>query len=772
MMRQYELTERVLSYDPKADEALLNRAYVYAMKKHGDQKRRNGDPYFSHPLEVAAILTGLKLDDATIATALLHDVIEDTDATRVEIDDLFGPKIAELVDGLTKIKRLDLMSKRAEQAENFRKLLLAISSDIRVLLVKLADRLHNMRTLEHNSPESRARNSQETLDIYAPLAGRMGMQKMREELEELSFRWLNPEAYAAVTGKLAELRKTTAGLIEETNQALGEKLAAAGIAGKVYGREKKPYAIWDKMVQKKSSVEKLSDIYAFRAIVDSVEDCYRALGIVHTTWQAIPGRFKDYISCPKQNNYQSLHTTVIGPRNLRVELQIRTWRMHEIAEYGVAAHAIYKDDRAAVNGGNGTVAIGNGANGNGSGHGTNGHAADAADGAGLGPYMWLRRMVESLTDGANAEEFLEQTKLELFRDQVFCFTPKGGLIAMPRGATPLDFAYAVHSDIGNQANGAIVNGRQVPIDTKLRNGDEVEVLTSKTHVHPEAWEAIAVTGRAQLAIRRSAREAKRRRQVELGRRLIEAQFHRFGLEAPDDLHKLTVRFNQRAVDDVLIAIAREEIDVDDAVAAVDLDGRLQAAKEGQPRARKVERGENEQGWMRLARASGLKFRSADAAAAAATRAVEPAVVAGFPIRGLKDDVAVVFEPGGAVPGDRVIGVLTGDGISVFQIHSPWLAEHENERWIDVTWDVDPHKLERFPATIDVVAPNEPGILAEIARIIGQAGGNIDRLTMVERASDFTTMRICIGVYDLSHLNHILTGLRGSSAVAGADRVFE
>ena len=343
MMRQYELVERVLNYDPKADEALLNRAYVYAMKAHGNQKRASGDPYFSHPLEVAAILTDLKLDDATVVTALLHDVIEDTPITRAEIDQLFGPEIGKLVDGLTKIRRLDLVSKKAEQAENFRKLLVAISSDIRVLLVKLADRLHNMRTLEHMKPDARKRISEETLDIYAPLAGRMGMEAMREELEDHAFRWLHPEAYAAVTAKLAELRKSNEGLVEEIRAALAAKVAEVGIEAEVSGREKKPYAIWRKMANKQISLEQLSDIYAFRVIVGSIDDCYRVLGVAHTTWRTVPGRFKDYVSTPKQNNYQSIHTTVVGPRHQRVELQIRTRAMHDIAEYGVAAHALYKD---------------------------------------------------------------------------------------------------------------------------------------------------------------------------------------------------------------------------------------------------------------------------------------------------------------------------------------------------------------------------------------------------------------------------------------------
>src|SRR6478752_7900482 len=353
MMRQYELVERVQKYDPSANEALLNRAYVYAMQAHGHQKRASGDPYFSHPLEVAAILTELKLDDATIAAALLHDVIEDTEVTRAEIDQKFGKEIGALVEGLTKIKKLDLVSKKAEQAENFRKLLVAISTDIRVLLVKLADRLHNMRTLEHNKPESRKRNSQETLDIYAPLAGRMGMQELREELEELSFRWLHPEAYAALTEKLAELRGRNQGLVEEIRAALEHKLAEVGIKAEVTGREKKPYSIWRKMENKQIGLEQLSDIYAFRVIVPTIDDCYRVLGVAHTTWRTVPGRFKDYISTPKQNNYQSIHTTVVGPHHRRVEMQIRTREMNEIAERGVAAHALYKDVKRtqdAVNG--------------------------------------------------------------------------------------------------------------------------------------------------------------------------------------------------------------------------------------------------------------------------------------------------------------------------------------------------------------------------------------------------------------------------------------
>ena len=506
-MRQYELVERVLSYQPNADEALLNRAYVYAMKAHGNQKRASGAPYFSHPLEVAAILAEMRLDDATIATALLHDTIEDTETTRTEIDAMFGREIGTLVDGLTKIKKLDLVTKKAEQAENFRKLLLAISSDIRVLLVKLADRLHNMRTIEHIKPAKRAVIAEETMDIYAPLAGRMGMQWLREELEDHAFKALNPEAYVAVVERLKVLRKRNQGLIDEIEAALTNKLEEAEVAGIVAGREKKPYAIWSKMERKQISLEQLSDIYAFRIVVPEIEDCYRALSVVHTSWHAVPGRFKDYISNPKQNDYQSIHTTIVGPRHQRVELQIRTENMHSIAEYGVAAHALYKD-----------------ANGS---HAPKGVVPSQDTNA----YRWLRHLVGMLLDGDNPEEFLEHTKLELFQDQVFCFTPKGRLIALPRGANPIDFAYAVHTDIGNTCVGAKINGRPMPLTTELRNGDEVEVICSKAQLPPSAWQSIAVTGKARSAIRRATRDAVRAQYGKLGREILARAFQRRGRNA-------------------------------------------------------------------------------------------------------------------------------------------------------------------------------------------------------------------------------------------------
>jgi GTP diphosphokinase / guanosine-3',5'-bis(diphosphate) 3'-diphosphatase len=766
MMRQYELTERVLSYNPNADEGLLNKAYVYAMKAHAGVKRNNGDPYFSHPLEVAAILTDLKLDDATIATALLHDVVEDTGVTKQQIDQTFGAEIGGLVDGLTKIMRLDLVSRQAQQAESFRKLLIAISSDVRVLLVKLADRLHNMRTLQHNSPGSRRRNAEETLEIYAPLAGRMGMQSFREELEDLSFKWLYPEAYATLQTKLTELRARNAGTVEEIGPLLSARLVEAGIKAEVSGREKKPYAIWRKMQNKQISLEQLSDIYGFRIIVDSTDTCYRTLGVAHSNWRSVPGRFKDYISTPKQNNYQSLHTTIVGPRSQRVEMQIRTRAMHNVAELGIAAHALYKD-RLEAAGLADSLAPAD----------TNGQSAPAKE----NPYRWLRHMVGTLLEGSNPEEFLEHTKLELFHDQVFCFTPRGRIIALPRGATPIDFAYGVHTDVGNRCVGAIVNGRPLPLTTQLRNGDEVEILTAKDNTPPVAWEQIAVTGRARSSIRRANREAERQKLLELGRRLLVAGAAQVNAPYDDEqLRGALAGLGYKSVDDVAVAVGSAKLPALDVVRAMfpALVIPTVGTADMRPKSRYTLAG-GEEGWFGLAKGFGLKFRMPGAVLDVAPRAAAgPSVIGngaaalGIPLRGLRNDINVTVEDGGAIPGDRVVGVLDGTGgVRIFQIHSPRLQDFEAARWIDVTWDVDPEKPERFPARLSVTVVNAPGSLAKVATVIGEADGNIDSLRMVRRAPDFTEMMIDLEVYDIAHLNAILAGLRAQVVVSATERVF-
>jgi guanosine-3',5'-bis(diphosphate) 3'-pyrophosphohydrolase len=731
MLRQYDLIERVKRYNPAASEPLLNRAYVYAMRAHGEQKRASGDPYFSHPLAVAAILTDLKLDDATIAAALLHDTIEDTQATRAEIDQMFGKDIGALVEGLTKLKKLDLVTKEAKQAENLRKLLLAIADDVRVLLIKLADRLHNMRTLSHMPPEARRRSAQETLDIYAPLAGRMCMHEMREELEDLAFRELNPEAYTVVSERLDQLEAKNVGPVAEIEQQLTRKLSERGIEAQVCGRRKRAYSIWRKMERKSIGFEQLSDIFGFRVIVQTLPQCYEALGIVHTTWPVVPGRFKDYVSTPKQNDYRSIHTTVMGPSRQRVELQIRTRDMEEIAEYGIAAHALYKD---------------------GLGSPTEMLSRESS------AYAWLRRTIELLAEGSTPEEFLEHTKLELFHDQAFCFTPKGMLIALPRRASAIDFAYAVHTDVGNMAVGCKINGKIAPLVSELVSGDQVEIITSSAQVAPPAaWESLVITGKARAAIRRATRAAVRHQYAGLGRRIVERLCQRAKMPYSDEkLQGALRRLARASVEEVMSAVGRGEMRAADVVRAMDPDYKEERAAiiAQQPKA--------ESGWFGLKKGKSVKVNVAG----------EPG--AAIPIRGINTDLPVRFAPNsGAVPGDRIVGILTpGEGITVYPIQSPALKDFEDvpERWLDLRWDVDERTPQRFPARIVLQTVNEPGSLAQVAQIIAEHDGNIDNIRMERSAPDFTSVTIDLEVFDIKHLNSIIAQLRAKDVVANAERV--
>ena len=731
MLRQYDLIERVKRYNPAASEPLLNRAYVYAMRAHGEQKRASGDPYFSHPLAVAAILTDLKLDDATIAAALLHDTIEDTEATRAEIDQTFGKDIGALVEGLTKLKKLDLVTKEAKQAENLRRLLLAIADDVRVLLIKLADRLHNMRTLSHMPLEARRRCAQETLDIYAPLAGRMGMHEMREELEDLAFRELNPEAYAVVSERLDQLEAKNVGLVAEIEQQLTRKLSERGIEAEVHGRRKRAYSIWRKMERKSIGFEQLSDIVGFRVIVKTLPQCYEALGIVHTTWPVVPGRFKDYVSTPKQNDYRSIHTTVMGPSQQRVELQIRTRAMDEIAEYGIAAHALYKD---------------------GLGSPTEMLSRESS------AYAWLRRTIELLAEGSTPEEFLEHTKLELFHDQVFCFTPKGMLIALPPRANAIDFAYAVHTDVGNMAVGCKINGKIAPLVSELVSGDQVEIITSSAQaVPPAAWESLVVSGKARAAIRRATRAAVRHQYAGLGRRIVERLCQRAKMPYSDEkLQGALRRLARPSVEEVMSAVGRGEMRAADVVRAMYPDYKEERAAiiAQQPKA--------ESGWFGLKKGKSVKVKVTG----------EPG--AAIPIRGINTDLPLRFAPNsGAVPGDRIVGILTpGEGITVYPIQSPALKDFEDvpERWLDLRWDVDEHAPQRFPARIMLQTVNEPGSLAQVAQIIAEHDGNIDNIRMERSAPDFTSVTIDLEVFDIKHLNSIIAQLRAKDVVANAERV--
>ena len=733
MMRQYELVERVRRYNPQTDEVLLNRAYVYAMKAHGAQVRASGDPYFSHPLEVAAILTDLNLDDATIVAAVLHDVIEDTESTREEIDRTFGREIGELVDGLTKLKRLDLVSKRAVQAENFRKLLLAIASDVRVLLVKLADRLHNMRTLHFVPTDKRARIAEETLDIYAPLAGRMGMQRLRDELEDLAFRHLKPDAYATIEARLDDIgRKNNLRIVAIENE-IAAALAAEDIRAEVEGRQKQPYSVWRKMERKSISFEQLSDIFGFRIVVGTVAECYRAIGVLHTKWPTVPGRFKDYISTPKPNDYRSIHTTVVGPGRQRVELQVRTAAMHDVASNGIAAHVFYKEGRIR---GNADLT----------------HESKA--------FQWLRRTVESLAEGSSPEEFLEHTKLELFLDQVFCFTPNGRLIALPKGATAIDFAYAVHTDVGNSAAGAKINGHGAPLLTELQNGDEVEIIRQAGQVPPAIWETLVLTGKARSAIRRATREAMRAQYAALGRQIVARAFERAGHPLLDEKLKAALpRFARASVDDVLAAVGRGEMFSGDVFKAVYPD----AIDERKPVAPRVR---NEGGWFGTRTNANLLFH-----VPGVSEEVDWRIMAED---GLNPDLPVRFAPnGGAVPGDRIVGILApNDSITIYPIQSPDLTAFDDqpERWLDVRWDIEEGDRPFFPAKLEVTAINEPGALGAIATVIGENGANIDNVVMKAISPDFRSITIDAEVMDLKHLSTIVSQLRARTIVSKVERV--
>jgi GTP pyrophosphokinase len=705
LMRQTALVERVRAYDPDADESVLNRAYVFAMQAHGPQKRASGDPYFSHPLEVAGILTDLKLDTATIATALLHDTVEDTSATIEDIEQTFGPEIAGLVDGVTKLSQLELFSERTKQAENFRKLMLAMSNDIRVLLVKLADRLHNMRTLAHvKNPETRRRIAQETVEIYAPLAGRIGMQNLREELEDLAFAELDPEARESIVRRMEQLDAQSSERIARIADAIKRKLAEAGIEVWIQGRAKRPYSIWRKLKDKQLNFEQLSDVFGFRAVVGSEEDCYRALGVLHRAWRMIPERFKDFISLPKINGYRSIHTTVMGPENQRVEVQLRTQEMHDVAERGVAAHWRYREQ------------------------------VDENDPTAMKAYEWLRDMVELLERGDNPEEFYEHSKLSLYQDQVFCFSPKGMLIALPRGATPIDFAYFVHTDVGNTAVGAKVNGVHTPLHTPLKNGDQVEIICSKEQTPSPLWERFVVTGRARAEIRRYLRHAQRDQHVALGRKILEKVFSDEGYELTD-----------RAVEGVLrkLRLSKpEDVYADIGRGALRADEVLQAV------------------YPELKRDPARKRRGY----------VEPNPKS-VSIAGLTEGIA--YRLGSCchpIPGDRIIGLMVpGSGCVIHTVDCEVLDRHQDSMadWIDVRWK--DHAGALAVARIVVRLKNAPGALATLANVIGQNGANISNLKITSRNPLYFEFQVDVEVRDAAHLENLIRALKVDVAVEAVER---
>jgi guanosine-3',5'-bis(diphosphate) 3'-pyrophosphohydrolase len=724
MIRQFELVERVQSYDPDADEDMLNRAYVYGLKKHGTQVRASGDPYFSHPVEVAGILAEMKLDTASIVTGLLHDTIEDTDATRDEIARLFGESVARLVDGVTKLSRLEVQSESTKEAENLRKLVLAMSSDIRVLLVKLADRLHNMRTLHHiKDPARRRRIALETMDLYAPLASRIGMEKVKRELEELAFAELNPDGRASVLARQDYLRERGERLVPEIEAELIKTLKEGGLTAQVSGREKTPYSIWRKMQNKNVSFEQLADIMAFRIIVSDVAQCYQALGLLHGSYQVIPGRFKDYISVPKPNGYRSLHTGVIGPLGQRIEIQIRTEEMQDQAERGVAAHWIYKQG---------------------------GPSTDAPQ------YAWLRSLIDILDKAPNAEEFLEHTKLEMFHDQVFCFTPKGKLIALPKGATPIDFAYAVHSQVGDTCVGSKINGRMLPLRTQLSNGDQVEIITSKAQTPSPTWERFVVTGKAKAAIRRFIRTRQREQYLQLGKSLLDKTFHEEGYEVTEKgLDGVRVNFKQATTDDLVAAVGAGLITSREVMTAVYPGLKQPQRKDGGADVVPISRARNK------------------AAADAAKAKKEPAG-SQIAIRGLIPGMAVHFarccHP---LPGDRIVGIITtGKGVTIHTIDCATLESFSEspERWIDVGWDsVSEGAPGIYTGRLKVTVANQPGSLSKLSTVIARHEGNISNLRIVNRSMDFFDMVIDVEVNDVKHLANITAALRATPAINAVER---
>ena len=711
MMRQLELVERIKAYDPGADEDLVNRAYVYAMKLHGAQTRESGDPYFSHPIEVAGILTDLKLDESSIVTALLHDLVEDTDTSLEDIERMFGKEIASLVDGVTKLTRLELQSEQTRHAENFRKLVLAMSEDIRVLLVKLADRLHNMQTLHYvQSPEKRRRIARETMEIYAPLAERIGMQRFKDELLDLAFSELNPDGRASILARLEFLKGDGDDLPPRIVDQLKRSLAEDGVEAWVSGRMKTPYSIWTKMEHKDVAFEQLSDIMAFRIVVAGVSECYQALGALHGRYPVVPGRFKDYISTPKPNGYQSVHTGLIGPERQRIEVQIRTREMHDVAELGVAAHWKFKQGDFKIDG---------------------------------RKYRWLRELLDILEHASNPEEFLEHTKLEMFQDQVFCFTPKGDLIALPGGATPVDFAYAVHSEVGDTCVGSKVNGRILPLRSKLQNGDQVEILTSKAQTPSPDWEKFVVSGKAKARIRRFIHLKEREQYGKLGRQMLVKAFREEDYEfTAKALAGVLKKFRCNSVDELCALVGKGNLTAREVLVAV-FPGVKQVA-----RAMRV--------WpFRRGRGRDDKAKKAK-----------------LPIKGLIPGMAVHYaQCCHPLPGERIVGIVTtGKGVTVHTIDCETLESFQDtpERWVDIAWEVD-EESESLIGRLHLMVANEPGSLGDLSTIIGKNHGNISNLKITNRSIDFFEMLVDVEVQDAKHLSNIMAALRATPVITSVER---
>ena len=701
MISADDLIALVRNYNPNTNDALIRKAYAFGHLMHEGQFRHSGEPYFTHPVAVSAILTEQQLDDATIITALLHDTIEDTKASYASIATEFGDEIAKLVDGVTKLTNLQLSSVETKQAENFRKLFMAMSKDMRVILVKLSDRLHNMRTIKSMKPEKQVQKARETMDIFAPLAGRMGMQWMREELEDLAFKVLNPDGRQSIMRRFITLQRETGDVIQRITGDMRLEFDKANVDAEVFGRAKKPYSIWRKMQEKDQPFSRLSDIYGFRVITSTEEDCYRALGAIHQRWRAVPGRFKDYISQPKTNGYRSIHTTVSGRDGKRVEVQIRTRQMHEVAETGVAAHWSYRDGERAEN-------------------------PFAVD-----PAKWISQLTEQFKAEDDHEDFLEAVKLEMYTDQVFCFTPKGEVVKLPRGATPIDFAYAIHTRIGNACVGAKVDAMRVPLWTRLKNGQSVEIIIAEGQSPQATWLDIAKTGKAKAAIRRSLREADRERFITLGRELARSAFSHIGKRATEKaLSTAAKHLRLESGDEVLARLGSAELTGRQVVQAIYPDITPSKGKEIDAR-RAV-----------IGLLPGQSFRRA--------QCCEP------------------------LPGERIVGItFRGEGVVVHSIDCACLIEYEDQpdRWLDLHWHDGTHPAV-YGATLELTIGNDAGVLGRICTLIGEAQSNISDLRFVDRKPDFYRLLIYVELRDAQHLHKVISALEADSDVAEINRYRE
>ena len=698
MISADDLIALVRNYNPKTNEALVRSAYEFGAEMHDGQFRHSGEPYFSHPVAVAAILAEQDLDDGTIITALLHDTIEDTKASYASVSDLFGEEVAKLVDGVTKLTNLQLNSSETKQAENFRKLFMAMSKDMRVILVKLADRLHNMRTIKSMRPEKQVQKARETMDIFAPLAGRMGMQWMREELEDLAFRVLNPEGRSSIMRRFVSLQRETGDVIERITGDMRMELQKVDIDAEVFGRAKKPYSIWRKMQEKDQSFSRLSDIYGFRIVTSSEEDSYRTLGAIHQRWSAVPGRFKDYISQPKTNGYRSIHTTVSGRDGKRVEVQIRTRQMHDVAETGVAAHWSYKDGVRTQN-------------------------PFAVD-----PAKWISQLTEQFDGEDDHEDFLEAVKLEMYSDQVFCFTPKGEVVKLPRGATPIDFAYAIHTRIGNACVGSKIDGMRVPLWTRVKNGQSVEIITAEGQSPQTTWLEIATTGKAKTAIRRSLREADRDSFIKLGRELARSAFANVGQKSTEKvLEAAALVLRLKDLDEVLARLGSAELTGRQVVQAI---------------------------YPELTAQKGTPVDSSRA-------------VIGLKA-GQSFERAKCCQP---LPDERIVGIIMrGRGVVVHTIDCEKLITLEDrlDDWLDLHWHDGSHAAE-YTATLRMTIGNGAGVLGRVCSLIGETGANISDLRFIDRKPDYFLILIDVDLRDVQHLHTLSGALGAQEGVAAVER---